>query len=60
MAASENKKKYDMEYKRKNTKQKILILNKNTESDLIEWIEDHKPFNTYIKQLIKEDMKKSK
>lgn len=60
MVASENKKKYDKEYKKKNTVQRVLQLNKNTDKELIKWLDNHRPFATYIKKLVNDDMKKSK
>ncbi|WP_286356400.1 hypothetical protein [Ileibacterium valens] len=36
---------------------KTVSFNKNTESDLLRWLEN-KPFGPYVKKLIKEDMEK--
>ncbi len=46
-------------YRKKSTVGKYLQLNIKTDSDILEHIEG-KPFQPYIKQLIREDMKKEK
>lgn len=48
-----NKKEYDQKYKRERTVRIVLELNKNTDADVIEWLEEHKPKQTYIKELIR-------
>lgn len=48
-----------MRYQKVNLRRYNLSLNRITESDLIEFLETKQPYATYIKQLIREDMKKS-
>lgn len=55
--AYKNKLKYIHEYG-KNMPRFFITLNPRTEKDLIEWL-DGKRKATYVKQLIREDMKKS-
>lgn len=59
MNASENKKKYDVAYAKKNTTQKMLRLNNNHDKDILEWLKNKK-FNPYIKELIRKDIEESK
>jgi len=47
-------KKYDAA----NTKQFHLKLNLKTDKDIIEWLEKQEAIQSYIKRLIREDMKK--
>lgn len=48
-------------YNRNNLVNKTVSLNRNTESDIIEYIEKlDEPFGGYVKRLIKNDMKKDK
>lgn len=46
--------KYDAEH----AKQYHLKLNKKTDADMIEWISKQGKFQTYVKKLIDQDMKK--
>jgi hypothetical protein len=43
-------------YNKENIANKVVSFNKNTEAELLEWIQDL-AFGTYVKQLIREDMK---
>ena len=43
-------------YDAKNTKQIHLKLNRNTDAELIRWLEDQENVQGYIKSLIKRDM----
>ena len=58
--AYKNKVKYTIQYNKENTFKKNIIFNKNSETDkiILEHIEKNKPFNSYVKKLILEDMKK--
>lgn len=56
--AYQNKKNYIKEYNKKNYKL-YIIFNSKTEPDLIEWL-NGRTKATYIKQLIREDMKKNR
>ena len=49
---------YNIQYAKENTRRIALSLNKNTEADMIEYLETVKNINGYIKQLIREDMEK--
>lgn len=50
---------YFLRYQEKTIKQVSLKLNRNTEKELIEWIEKKKNVQGYIKDLITEDMNKA-
>lgn len=54
------KTKATMKYKKKNIKQMKLDLNRNTDSDIISFLEKCENKQGYIKALIREDMKKSR
>ncbi|WP_276933227.1 hypothetical protein [Dubosiella newyorkensis] len=54
---SDAKKRADAKYKKANLIQKKIDLNKNTDQDIIHWLEG-KTFSTYIKQLIRDDIAK--
>lgn len=54
---SEAKKIADIKYKAANTKQIKFVLNKNTEPDLIAYLESIDNVQGYIKSLIRADMK---
>ena len=51
------KAKYDMEYQKGNIKQVKFILNKNTDTDIIEFLNSKDNKNGYLKELIRRDMK---
>ncbi|WP_279006168.1 hypothetical protein [Thomasclavelia cocleata] len=58
---SEAKKKANAKSDKKNTVGKYLKLIKSTDADIISWLNSHQePFNTYVKRLIREDIKKNK
>ena len=57
--ATEAQKRARDKYNSENIIKKTISFNKNTEKDLLEQIEG-KQFSSYIKQLIKEDIKKSR
>ena len=49
-----NKKEYDQKYKKERTKRIVLELNKNTDADIIEHLDNlEEPKQTYIKKLIR-------
>lgn len=54
---SDAKKQADAKYKKAALVQKKIDLNKNTDQDIIQWIEGKK-FSTYVKQLIRDDIAK--
>lgn len=55
---SEAKKTADLKYKAANTRQFKLVMNKNTEPDLIAHLESIENIQGYIKSLIRADMLK--
>lgn len=50
----------NLRYQKKNIKQMKIDLNRNTDSDIISFLETCKNKQGYIKKLIREDMKKSR
>lgn len=58
LPAYKSKLKYDKEYKLKYTIRKEITFNKNTESDMIKFLESKGAFSTYVKSLIREQMEK--
>ena len=51
---------YKTAWDRENTKQYKLKLNKNTDADLITWLDSIENKQSYLKDLIRADMDKSK
>ena len=52
---------YQSEYVKNYVIQKMVKFNVKTEPDLVEWIGSlETPFQTYVKQLIRDDMNKKK
>ena len=49
----------NLRYQKKNIKQMKLDLNRNTDSDIIHFLDQCKNKQGYIKKLIREDMKKT-
>ena len=58
MATTAAQKRASIKYDKANTIQKLLKLNKKTDSDILDWISG-KNFQGYVKALIREDMKKT-
>ena len=56
---TEAQKRAKEKYQKKSTTGKYLQFNNNTDADILEHIEG-KSFQTYVKQLIREDIKKEK
>ena len=52
---SDAKKKADSKYRAKAIIQKKIDLNRNTDQDILDWIEG-KAFATYVKELIRKDI----
>lgn len=52
-----NKKDYDIQYAKENLKRIAFNLNKETDKDIILFLEKKKPVQTYLKWLIRKDMK---
>jgi hypothetical protein len=57
--AYKNKLNYIKKYNKDNSKKITFLLNKKSEADIIEWL-NNKRKATYIKQLIREDMEKNR
>lgn len=55
---SEAQKRAVRKYDAQNTKQIHLKLNLKTDADVLEWLEKQENVQGYIKQLIRQDMKK--
>ena len=55
-----NKRKYDIDYQKKNLLRIELKINRNTEQELIQHLEQFESKTAYIKNLIIEDMQKKK
>lgn len=54
-----SKSEYITKYIKDNLRRFEIKLNKNTDADLIAWLNRQKPVNQYIKNLIEQDKKKS-
>ncbi len=52
-----NNTKYITKYQKENTTQVNVRLSKKYDSDIIEWLNDKEAKATYIKELIREDMR---
>ncbi len=57
--ASDAKRKTNMEYDRKNTKMVGMKLNRNTDADILAYLEQQPNIQGYLKQLIRQDIKKA-
>ena len=57
--AYKNKLEYIKGYNKENSKKITFLLSKKSEADIIQWLEGKRKA-TYIKQLIREDMKKNR
>lgn len=53
---SMNKKTYDVNYIKTNCKQIVLMLNKNNDKDIIDFLSALSNKNGYLKELIRKDM----
>lgn len=49
---------YKTAWDRENTRQYKLKLNKRTDEDIINWLDDHENKQEYIKRLIREDIRR--
>ena len=49
---------YKTAWDQKNTRQYKLKLNKRTDEDIINWLDDHENKQEYIKRLIREDIRR--
>lgn len=55
---SDAKRKTNMDYDRKNTKLVGMKLNRNTDADILNFLEKQGNIQGYLKRLIREDIKK--
>ena len=60
MILTDAKRKTNMDYDRKNTKLIGMKLNRNTDADILAFLEKHENIQGYLKKLIREDMKKGR
>lgn len=58
MKITEAQKRATMKYEKANIKRVVLKLNKNTDQDIIEFLDGLKSVNGEIKRIIREEMKK--
>lgn len=59
--AKQRKYKYDKEYNKNMTVSKLLKFNKNTDADIIGYLEGlNKPFSAFIKELIRKKIKEDR
>ena len=56
----EKRKAYNIEYIRNYQRQFMLKVNRKTEPEMVEWLESQESVQTYLKQLIQEDMSRKK
>jgi hypothetical protein len=56
----EKRKAYNIEYIRNYQRQFMLKVNRKTEPEMVEWLESQESVQTYLKQLILEDMNRKK
>ena len=54
------KKEYDIKYQKMNCRQFKLLLSKEKDRDIISYLEEHKPIQSEIKRLIREQIKKER
>lgn len=54
------KKEYDLKYHRENCRQVKFALNKEIDKDIISFLETKKPIQTYLKALLREEIKKER
>ena len=59
MILTDAKRKTNMDYDRKSTKLIGMKLNKNTDADILAFLAKQENIQGYLKQLIREDMKKT-
>lgn len=57
---SENQKIYDAKYKKENQRQVMIKINRKTEPEMLDWIEQQGNLQGYIKSLILADMNKQR
>ena len=58
MTKKETKLQYDLNYQKQNIRQVKFVLNERTDKDIISFLEAKKPLQTYLKSLIREQIKK--
>ncbi|WP_300077700.1 hypothetical protein [uncultured Thomasclavelia sp.] len=60
MVRSEAQKRADKNYNKNSVVVKIIKFNKSKDKDILDFIENKKPFMTYIKDLIRKDIENEK
>lgn len=50
--------KYNVKYVRENYRQFMIKVNRNTDPDLVAWLESQENVQTYIRELVRKDMKR--
>lgn len=50
---------YQAEYQKKKIRQFSLSLNRDHDAEIIDWLEEQKPFVKYVRNLIIKDMRKN-
>ena len=55
----DSKRKWDAKYQKEKTTTKAIKFINTTDKDILEYIADKKPFATYVKNLIRKDMKEN-
>lgn len=59
MPKTEHGKQYNREYVKEFQRQFVLKVNRNTDPDMIAWLESQDSIQTYLKELIRRDMETS-
>lgn len=59
MPKTEHGKQYNREYVKEYQRQFVLKVNRNTDPDMIAWLESQDSIQTYLKELIRRDMETS-
>lgn len=58
MPQSESRRQYNLDYVKQFQRQFMLKVNRNTDPEMIAWLESQENVQAYLKQLIREDMEK--
>lgn len=58
MPQSESRRQYNLDYVKQFQRQFMLKVNRNTDPEMVAWMESQENVQAYLKQLIREDMEK--
>lgn len=58
MPQSESRRQYNLDYVKQFQRQFMLKVNRNTDPEMVAWLESQENVQAYLKQLIREDMEK--